>query len=199
MMDRLVCADGGNPDPTTTAGQGPEQRQATRARRLVVPAAPRRPRVLGGRAWRLRRRGDGAQSHLRLAARHRPDRGRARVTACSLLVGYMQPYATSHDDLDRDTAFQEEVRNAARALMCSRLSSGAVGNCSSRTRTWTRPVRNEARSYRLRKRASGMGAQGGGHPGRGRTCRQDADRQASVPTLLVRARPCRGATVSARG
>ena len=29
----------------------------------------------------------------------------------------MQPYATSHDELDRDTAFQEEVRNAARALV----------------------------------------------------------------------------------
>jgi hypothetical protein len=29
----------------------------------------------------------------------------------------MKPYATSHDDLDADTAFQEEVRNAARALV----------------------------------------------------------------------------------
>jgi len=31
-------------------------------------------------------------------------------------VGYLQPYATSHEDLDRDLDFQEEVRNAARAL-----------------------------------------------------------------------------------
>ena len=31
-------------------------------------------------------------------------------------VGYYEPYATSHEALDRDTAFQEEVRNAARAL-----------------------------------------------------------------------------------
>ena len=31
-------------------------------------------------------------------------------------VGYMGDYATSHDDLDRDLDFQEEVRNAARAL-----------------------------------------------------------------------------------
>jgi len=29
----------------------------------------------------------------------------------------MQPYATSHEALDRDVAFQEEVRNAARALV----------------------------------------------------------------------------------
>ena len=32
-------------------------------------------------------------------------------------VGYMQPYATSHDALDEDTALQEEVRNAARSLV----------------------------------------------------------------------------------
>jgi hypothetical protein len=32
-------------------------------------------------------------------------------------IGYMKPYATSHDELDADTAFQEEVRNAARSLV----------------------------------------------------------------------------------
>jgi hypothetical protein len=32
-------------------------------------------------------------------------------------VGYYEPYATSHDELDRDASFQEEVRNSARALV----------------------------------------------------------------------------------
>jgi hypothetical protein len=32
-------------------------------------------------------------------------------------VGYYKPYATSHDELDRDEAFHEEVRNAARTLV----------------------------------------------------------------------------------
>jgi hypothetical protein len=32
-------------------------------------------------------------------------------------VGYYEPYATSHQALDRDEGFQEEVRNAARALV----------------------------------------------------------------------------------
>jgi hypothetical protein len=32
-------------------------------------------------------------------------------------VGYMEPYATSHDELDADTDLQEDVRNAARALL----------------------------------------------------------------------------------
>ena len=32
-------------------------------------------------------------------------------------IGYYEPYATSHDALDEDEAIQEEVRNAARALV----------------------------------------------------------------------------------
>ena len=32
-------------------------------------------------------------------------------------IGYFEPYATSHQALDRDEAVQEEVRNAARALL----------------------------------------------------------------------------------
>jgi hypothetical protein len=32
-------------------------------------------------------------------------------------VGYYEPYATSHEELDRDQAFFEETRNAARALI----------------------------------------------------------------------------------
>ena len=31
-------------------------------------------------------------------------------------IGYWKPYATSHEELDRDEAIQEEVRNAARTL-----------------------------------------------------------------------------------
>jgi hypothetical protein len=31
-------------------------------------------------------------------------------------VGYMEPYATSHQPLDDDTAFQQEVLNVAQAL-----------------------------------------------------------------------------------
>ena len=31
-------------------------------------------------------------------------------------IGYYEPYATSHEALDRDTGAQEEVRNAARAV-----------------------------------------------------------------------------------
>jgi hypothetical protein len=32
-------------------------------------------------------------------------------------IGYWKPYATSHAELDADTAIQDEVRNAARTLL----------------------------------------------------------------------------------
>ena len=31
-------------------------------------------------------------------------------------IGYFEPYATSHDTLDKDVAVQEETRNVARAV-----------------------------------------------------------------------------------
>jgi hypothetical protein len=32
-------------------------------------------------------------------------------------IGYYEPYATSHEALDKDAGVQEETRNAARALL----------------------------------------------------------------------------------
>jgi hypothetical protein len=32
-------------------------------------------------------------------------------------IGYYEPYATSHQALDEDTAVQQEVRNAAKAVV----------------------------------------------------------------------------------
>lgn len=32
-------------------------------------------------------------------------------------IGYWQPYATNHEELDADEALKEEVRNAARTLL----------------------------------------------------------------------------------
>ena len=56
MIDRLVCADGGNPDPTSTHGKDAERGQGDGARRLALSASSGRPGVLGGGARRLRRR-----------------------------------------------------------------------------------------------------------------------------------------------
>jgi hypothetical protein len=45
-------------------------------------------------------------------------------------IGYYRPYATSHEELDRDTGVQEEVRNVARALAgaVKELRAGKLSN-----------------------------------------------------------------------
>ena len=39
------------------------------------------------------------------------------VAGIDRFIGYYEPYATSHDDLDKDTALHEEVRNTALELV----------------------------------------------------------------------------------
>ncbi len=41
-------------------------------------------------------------------------------------IGYWEPYATSHDALDKDRAIQDEVRNAARTL-CEAVTAARSG------------------------------------------------------------------------
>ena len=55
MIDRLVCADGGNPDPTTTHGKDPAKAKALELAGWDYPEAPRRTRVRRVRARRRRR------------------------------------------------------------------------------------------------------------------------------------------------
>ena len=116
MIDRLVCADGGNPDPTSTHGKDPAKAKA------LESAGWSYPRHLAGRVFSLVVHGDavgvenvtsGLQGWLGdmglIEAGHQSQLGR--------YVGYMEPYANSHDALDRDNAVQDETRNAARALV----------------------------------------------------------------------------------
>jgi multimeric flavodoxin WrbA len=115
MIDRLVCADGGNPDPTTTHGKDPE-----RAKALEL-AGWDYPKHLAGRAFALVVHGDAAGvDDVRRALRDwLTDMGLVSAGPEAELgryIGYYEPYATSHDDLERDEALQVEVRNAAEAL-----------------------------------------------------------------------------------
>ena len=116
MIDRLVCADGGNPDPTSTHGKNAE-----RAKEMEL-AGWSYPRHLAGRVFSLIVHGDatGVDSLRRNLSSWLSDMGlieAGHMSQVGNLVGYMEPYATSHDALDRDTAMQEEVRNAARSLV----------------------------------------------------------------------------------
>jgi multimeric flavodoxin WrbA len=116
MMDRLVCADGGNPDPTTTHGKKPEEAKA-----LELAGWPY-PRHLAGRVFSVVVHGDaaGVETLGRSLSDWLTDMDLVPASAHASLdryIGYYEPYATSHDALDRDTALQTEVRNAARTLV----------------------------------------------------------------------------------
>lgn len=116
MIDRLVCADGGNPDPTLTAGKDP-----ARAKEVELNGW-HYPRHLAGRVFSLVVHGDaaGAETLRRSLADWLTDMGLIAAGGSAVVdryVGYYQPYATSHDDLDTDKDFHEEVRNAARSLI----------------------------------------------------------------------------------
>jgi multimeric flavodoxin WrbA len=116
MLDRLVCADGGNPDPTTTHGKDP-----IRAKRIELDGWGY-PRHLAGRAFAVVAHGDtdGAETVRRALADWLTSLELVPAGAASLVdrfIGYYEPYATSHEALDRDDAVQGEVRNAALALL----------------------------------------------------------------------------------
>jgi multimeric flavodoxin WrbA len=115
MIDRLVCADGGNPDPTSTDGKDPEKAKA-----LELAGWPY-PKHLAGRVYGLVVHGDVAGiEETRYALSDWLDWmgliDAGTFARLDRFLGYYQPYATSHDELDRDQAVQEEVRNVARAV-----------------------------------------------------------------------------------
>ena len=116
MIDRLVRADGGNPDPTSTSGKNAEKAKA-----LELAGWPY-PRHLAGRVYGLVVHGDvaGIESVRRSLSDWLDWMGLIDAGAAARLdrfIGYYEPYATSHDVLDRDAALMEEVRNVARAVV----------------------------------------------------------------------------------
>jgi multimeric flavodoxin WrbA len=115
MIDRLVCADGGNPDPSSTHGK-----KAAEAKALELRGWPY-PRHLAGRHFGIVVHGDsvGAETMRRALADWLTDMGlisAGGMAEADGYIGYLEPYATSHHALDRDEAFQQEVVNVARAL-----------------------------------------------------------------------------------
>lgn len=115
MIDRLVCADGGNPDPTSTSGK-----KAGKAKELEM-AGWDYPQHLAGRAYGLIVHGDvaGTEGARRALSDWLDWMGFIDAGMQARLdryIGYYEPYATSHDTLDADASVQEEARNVARAV-----------------------------------------------------------------------------------
>lgn len=115
MMDRLVCADGGNSDPTLTDGK-----DASLAKKIELEGWSY-PRHLEGRFFSVVVHGDvaGVENVRRSLSdwlqfmKMLPGGHGAEIDR---YIGYWQPYATSHAALDEDTDIQNEVRNAAGSL-----------------------------------------------------------------------------------
>ena len=115
MMDRLVCADGGNPDPTTTHGKDPAMAKA------IELAGWDYPQHLAGRAFAVVAHGDaaGPETLRRLMAEWLTDMGLIQAGPSAVVdawIGYYRPYATNHEDLDADPDTFTLVTNAALSL-----------------------------------------------------------------------------------
>lgn len=116
MIDRLVCADGGNPDPTSTHGKDP-----ARAKEIELAGWPY-PRHLAGRTFAVFVHGDaaGAETLRRILSDWMSDIGMipaGHLAQVGTWIGYLKPYATSHAELDADVDVQMDMRNAAKALI----------------------------------------------------------------------------------
>jgi multimeric flavodoxin WrbA len=116
MIDRLVCADGGNPDPTLTGGKDPQRAKEVELKGWHYP------RHLAGRVFSVVVHGDaaGVETLRRSLTDWLTDMGLVPAGRAALVdgyVGYYKPYANSHEELDDDKEFQDEVRNAARTLV----------------------------------------------------------------------------------
>jgi multimeric flavodoxin WrbA len=115
MMDRLVCADGGNADPSSTHGKKAEEAKALELKGWDYP------RHLTGRVFGIVAHGDTADVESVSGALAGwlewmdliPAGNKSLVDR---YIGYWQPYATSHDALDKDDGIVGETRNVAYAV-----------------------------------------------------------------------------------
>jgi len=112
LIDRLVCADGGNPDPTSTQGKDPG-----RAKALEL-AGWGYPRHLEGRVFSVITHGDasGIEALRRNLHDTLVDMKLEPATDLDRFIGYLEPYATSHEALDQDDDLVKEVTNVMRTL-----------------------------------------------------------------------------------
>ena len=115
MIDRLVCADGGNPDPTTTHGKKAAEAKAIEAKGWSYP------KHVAGRTYGVIVHGDvaGVEVHRRNLTDWLDWMGLIDAGGAARLdryIGYFEPYYNSHDALDADKAVQEEARNVARSV-----------------------------------------------------------------------------------
>ncbi len=116
MMDRMVCADGGNIDPTTTKGKDP-----ILAKKLELSGWDY-PKHLAGRAFSVVVHGDstGIGDVRRNLVDWLNDLQLIQAGSGGVLdryIGYYGTYAESHDELDKNKDFMIELETAAASLV----------------------------------------------------------------------------------
>lgn len=115
MIDRLVCADGGNTDPTSTQGKDPKL-----AKEMELEGWDY-PRHLEGRVFSVVVHGDasGLEDSKKVLCDWLEE---IHLVSSGLdgkldrYIGYLEPYATSHRAMDKDEALFKEIENTARTL-----------------------------------------------------------------------------------
>ena len=139
LVDRMVCADGGNPDPTTTHGK-----HVAEAKRIEQKGWDY-PKHVAGRAFGVVVHGDvaGVEEHRRNLTDWLEWMGMIDAGAPAGLdryIGYFEPYYSSHAALDKDEALQEEVRNVARSVLgaVKELRAGRLSQPAANLK-WPRP------------------------------------------------------------
>jgi multimeric flavodoxin WrbA len=95
-MDRLVCADGGNPDPTSTHGKNAEEAKTLELKGWSYP------RHLAGRLFSVIVHGDaeGVEGLRRSLTDWLLDMELVQASQAATIgryIGYYEPYATSHE------------------------------------------------------------------------------------------------------
>jgi len=137
MIDRLVCADGGNPDPTSTHGKKADEAKALEMQGWDYP------KHLANRAYGVVVHGDVAG--IEMTRRGLTDwldwMGLIDSGAMSKLdryLGYYESYAQSHEVLDLNVDLQEEVRNVARSVS-NAVKELRAGRLSQPDRSLNRP------------------------------------------------------------
>lgn len=115
MIDRLVCADGGNTDPTSTDGK-----DAAKAKGLELDGW-NYPRHLQGRVFSVIVHGDtmgvdDLKNSITSWLNEMMLIPSSVYGQIGRYIGYYGPYAESHDELDKDHALFEEVKLSSQAL-----------------------------------------------------------------------------------
>ena len=145
MMDRLVCADGGNPDPSSTCGK-----QAKEAKAIELEGWGY-SRHLEGRLFSVVVHGDvegthGVRQSLSDWLRFMKMVPAGAGAELDRYIGYWKPYATNHHELDADWQFRAKCAMPLR-FWPSPSSPNTLVCWSARAMTYT----SRARSSHIQK------------------------------------------------